>query len=89
MLEHKEVIDTVEAINQMLFDKSGEVELGLEYHTNGFAQNVLFGEQCLWSSEDDTRRYDEPSDSYEPLEDCLRRELSECVAKFAAIKDLL
>lgn len=54
-----------------------EYDLYFEYRTTGFIDIVYFCNIQMWNSEDDERKYDEEKDEYEPLEDFLRRKVSE------------
>lgn len=65
----------IKSINADIYAQSGEEDKYsvLYYQGNGDNYWVKFADYTLWSIQDDERYYDEKTDSYEPIEDCLRR----------------
>lgn len=76
--DEKEVMAIVERINGEIIDSSGDsCPLFLIFGTTGYAWDVSVGEQQVFCSENDSRRYDEESDTEESWEACIRRVLKE------------
>lgn len=89
-MKPNEIVELVEKLNYELYDKAHNlvVEGGLcfVYKSVGYSDYVAVLDFCLWSSENDTRDYDEETDEYEDLEVCLRREFNKLVEVLAQVK---
>jgi len=46
-------------------------------HTNGYEDNIVLDEFCIWSNQDDERSFNEESNEYEPLKDFIVKRLAE------------
>ena len=86
MRDVMEITSAVLAVNREIYERLKMDDVYLEYHTNGFAERVTFGDFPIWDSETDIRKYDETSDTYEPFLSCFRRRLTEVCATLAALK---
>ena len=76
--------EIVSHINSQIADNLGdECDLYLVFGSSGFAFDISIDAWQAFCSENDDRRYDETRDEYEPLEDCVRRNLRERAIKFA------
>lgn len=89
MYNEDELIEIVKAVESIQFDVFDSTD-GVEYYnisveTNGFSVMVNFLGICVWDSEIDLRKYDEDNDTYEPIEQCLRRNINDELKKINSI----
>lgn len=72
-----EVSTAVENINDYIYEMlvDGHERYCLDFVANEFYIAVRMFEQVIWSTEDDTRVFFEASNSYEPVETTIRRNL--------------
>lgn len=75
-MKHEEIIGVVEDLNIEIYEKSKLEYIYLEYMTNGFASKIQFLGIAIWTDQEDDRIYDEEEDSYEPLDEYLRRTIN-------------
>ena len=89
-------LETVESLNDSLYDKSERFfSHGFSYTTNSTSEAVtldvaLDNSHCqilLWCSENSQRAYIEEINEYEPLKDTLIRELSKIIKELTEIKE--
>ncbi len=86
-IEVSDMWKAVEDINDRIIDKLPE-EPGclLTIESDGQSSNVLFGNELIWSSENDERGYlDEDECNYEPLEVFIERELLKYLNKMTYV----
>lgn len=71
-----EICKLVEQLNSELYDKADYLQencgLYFDYSSNGYSEIIKILGYIIWSSEDDPRKWDEETDTYEPLEGYLR-----------------
>lgn len=74
-MEHQEIIDVVSGINEEISSLTNDIDLYLNFSTNGFASIISLGDFPLWCSEDDDREYSDDGDAYEDLSVYLCRKI--------------
>lgn len=84
------LISIVEDLNLECYDHLGADFIPFEVSSNGYATAVTFCGYQIWSTEDQGDRvYDEDTDTYEPLEGCLRREAMKLLRNLANLHTYL
>lgn len=78
--------EVVSDLNQELYDRFKETELGFSYCTNGYVDIIMFGEYMLWNSEMDDRAFDESANEYEPFEPYIKRLFNEWADRVYSLK---
>lgn len=81
MLTDTEIIEAVRELNAEIYDKLAEEYIAFEAAFNGTSAVVMFMGNRIWFADEDSRTYDEETDTYEPLIDYLRRIAVEEIAK--------
>ena len=84
-MDYVDIIKAVERINEDIFERTSIEYMFLTYSTNGYGQHVDFGDVRLWDDDQDTRVYEEATDEYESIEDCLRRCFADEVEKINSL----
>ena len=74
-------LETVNELNQELFEKHREVDRDFSYSSNGAITLISFGEILLWSTEMDEREFIEGINEYEPLTPFIKREYNRMVTQ--------
>lgn len=86
----REILDAVEELNNEVLNNCNYDGPALFVaHFDGCSAYVTFLDRTLWYEDDDERDYDEDTDSYEPLEDHLRRMASVFMAVLTKLDALL
>ena len=67
----KQILSVLDLCNEDL-DESP-----VSLHTNGYVNNIVLDEFCIWSDQDDERKFNEESNEYEPLKDFIVKRLAE------------
>ena len=81
--EKLEAIEIVQELNEVL---PIEYEFGwFNFHSTGYIDVITFGDEELWSSEDDGRAYNEELDIYEPMKPFLIKRFKKMVNIFEGI----
>lgn len=75
-------IKLVEELNDELYDKHDDPEECFYYIMAGFVDEIGFGDLTLWHSEDDTRKFSEKKNEYEPLKPHIKKLLRAYGNKF-------
>lgn len=83
-----DIIEMLEKLNSELYAATGIEYLYFDLRTNYFSSIITFAGINLWNSEDDMREYNEDTDSYESLEDYLKRSFVEISDNLNAVADL-
>jgi hypothetical protein len=81
-----EYLETVDELNSELYDKVGETEDQFYYSTNGYVDVIGFGNEMLWNSEMDGRKFDEETDNYEPFTPYIKRVFNEWCDKMQTFR---
>jgi hypothetical protein len=66
-MDDQEIMDVISLINEEISALTDDMDLYLNFSTNGFAGIISLGDFQLWCSEDDDREFNEETNSYEPL----------------------
>ncbi len=87
---YKEILSIVEDINAELYSILGEDteyanDIFLTLFTDGSEITITILDLILWSSVIDDRKYDEATDTHEPLEPFIRHKLKEVCTIFSRI----
>ncbi len=77
--EEKEMLKVVEELNQDFYEVDNNTVHTFGLLLTGSFQAVLFNEDILWHSENDTREYREATDDYEPFLPFIKRIFNEYV----------
>lgn len=87
---YKDALAAVEELNESLYEKYGDecpmlsvVWAGNCYTFIGLTIGEI--ELPIWNSENDERKFDEDSNSYEPLKEFISRKYNEIKTKLSAI----
>ncbi len=81
-----EYLDTVNELNEELYEKIGESGEFFTYSYNGYANIIGFGDIQLWHSEIDDREFNEDKNEYEPLKPYIKRKFNEYIDKLNTYK---
>ncbi len=68
--------DLVYDLNEHLSEKT-DGEISLYLLSNGYSRSILLNDITLWRSDEDTREFNEETNSYEPLKEFIERAILE------------
>lgn len=88
-MKDEDVIAAVRTVNDEIIEKTAIGDVYLTFSTNGYESSVEVDTVQIWVSGDDTRIYNEDSDSYEPIEDCIRRRFCIFAEKMGKVGDAI
>lgn len=84
-LDTEALENVIGLLNQEVFDQIAYEPPPFHLMTTGDAQCVMFFGENIWCSENDDRMYDEPTDSFAPIEEHLRTRAQQLLKKLCNI----
>jgi len=86
ILKIMEYLDVIKSLNEELNQKIKGANLTFSYFTDGYKDFIYFGDNLIWSSEMDNRKFDLETDNLEPLAPYIKKLFNEWCDRIHALR---
>lgn len=85
-MEKPEALLVVEELNSKLYEQHQKEFPSFAYISTGDWEGIMFEERLVWNTENDSRRFDEKKNDYEPLLPFFIKEWNKKIKELAKLK---